>query len=171
MVSQHVFYQLVLLGLLWLFMMLHVMWPSDRLVPAPRLPQPGPPPRKRSKEPKPFAGLPRQPHCDACAQALETPTLPPPPVPPPKLTSTRGRRRHIDTSHHFCPDPNCAYGGWLGRGNISSNGHPSRGPWRQLHCSRCGSYFLETHGTILHGKRVSVDLIVHVIGCLGYGQE
>ena len=169
MVSQHVFYQLVLLGLLWLFMMLHVMWPSDRLVPAPRLPQPGPPPRKRSKEPKPFAGLPRQPHCDACAQALETPTLPPPPVPPPKLTSTRGRRRHIDTSHHFCPDPHCAYGGWLGRGNISSNGHPSRGPWRQLHCSRCGSYFLETHGTLLHGKRVSVDLIVHVIGCLAEG--
>src|SRR5215813_4117059 len=169
MVSQHVFYQLLLLGLLWLFMMLHVMWPSDRPVPVPRLPQPGPPPRKRSKEPKPFAGLPRQPHCDACAQPLETPTLPPPPVPPPKLTSTRGRRRHIDTSHHFCPDPHCAYGGWLGRGNISSNGHPSRGPWRQLHCSRCGSYFLETHGTILHGKRVSVDLIVHVIGCLAEG--
>ena len=28
---------------------------------------------------------------------------------------------------------------------------------------------LETHGTLLHGKRVSVDLIVHVIGCLAEG--
>src|SRR5262249_48417425 len=27
----------------------------------------------------------------------------------------------------------------------------------------------ETHGTLLHGKRVSVDLIVHVIGCLAEG--
>src|SRR5215813_5535425 len=169
MVSQHVFYQLLLLGLLWLFMMLHVMWPSDRPVPVPRLPQPGPPPRKRSKEPKPFAGLPRQSHCDACAQALETFTLLSPPVPSPKLTSTRGRCRHIDTSHHFCSDPHCAYGGWLGRGNISFNGHPSRGSWCQLHCSRCGSYFLETQGPLLHGKRVSVDLIVHVIGCFAEG--
>jgi transposase-like protein len=32
-----------------------------------------------------------------------------------------------------------------------------------------GGYFLETHGTLLHGKRVSVDLIVHVIGCLAEG--
>ncbi len=52
MVSHHIFYQLVLLGLLWLFMMLHVMWPSDRPVLAPRPPQPVAPPRKRSKEPK-----------------------------------------------------------------------------------------------------------------------
>jgi IS1 family transposase len=28
---------------------------------------------------------------------------------------------------------------------------------------------LETHGTIFHGKRVAVDLIVHVIGCLAEG--
>jgi IS1 family transposase len=28
---------------------------------------------------------------------------------------------------------------------------------------------LETHGTLFHGKRVSVDLIVHIIGCLAEG--
>jgi hypothetical protein len=28
---------------------------------------------------------------------------------------------------------------------------------------------LETHGTLFHGTRVSVDLIVHVIGCLAEG--
>ena len=30
MVSSHIFYQLVLLGLLWLCIMLHLAWPSDR---------------------------------------------------------------------------------------------------------------------------------------------
>ena len=54
-------------------------------------------------------------------------------------------------------------------GNIRTNGHPSGGPWRQLHCTGCDGYFLETHGTLFHGKRVSVDLIVHVIGCLAEG--
>jgi len=75
----------------------------------------------------------------------------------------------VDTSRHFCPYPDCAYQGWVGLGNLCANGHPSGGPWRQLHCTSCGGYFLETHGTIFHGKRVSVDLIVHVIGCLAEG--
>jgi IS1 family transposase len=75
----------------------------------------------------------------------------------------------VETSRHFCPYPACAYQGWMGLGNLCANGHPSGGPWRQLHCTSCGGYFLETHGTIFHGKRVSVDLIVHVIGCLAEG--
>jgi len=75
----------------------------------------------------------------------------------------------VDTSRHFCPYPDCAYQGWVGLGNLCANGHPSGGPWRQLHCTSCEGYFLETHGTIFHGKRVSVDLIVHVIGCLAEG--
>jgi IS1 family transposase/transposase-like protein len=169
MVSHHVFYQLVLVGLLWLFLMLHVRWPSDRPGPRQSPPQPVLPPRQRSQERKPFAGLTRKPHCDACEQAIEAPTLQPPAVPPPKLTSTRGRRRQIDISDHFCPDPDCSYGGWLGLGNLRANGHPRGGPWRQLYCSRCGGYFLETQGTIFHGKRVSVDLIVRAIACLAEG--
>ena len=88
---------------------------------------------------------------------------------PPRLVPTRGRPRQVDTSSHFCPHPHCAYQGWLGLGNITSNGHPSGGLWRQLHCTGCRGYFHETHGTPLHGKRVSVDLIVHVIGCLAEG--
>src|SRR5207302_8915750 len=70
---------------------------------------------------------------------------------------------------HFCPDPDCRYGGWLGLGNITSNGHPSGGPWRQLHCTACESYFLETHGTPLHGKRVSIELLVWAVGALAEG--
>jgi IS1 family transposase/transposase-like protein len=82
---------------------------------------------------------------------------------------TRGRRRHVDTSTHFCPNPDCAYRGWVGRGNLRANGHPNGGSWRQLLCIACRGYFLETLGTIFHGKRVPVDLIVRVIACLAEG--
>ena len=82
---------------------------------------------------------------------------------------TRGRRREIDTSRHFCPNPDCAYRGWVGWGNLRANGHPSGGPWRHLLCVVCRRYFLETLGTLFHGKRVSVELIVRVIACLAEG--
>jgi hypothetical protein len=82
---------------------------------------------------------------------------------------TRGRRREVDTSRHFCPNPDCAYRGWVGWGNLRANGHPSGGPWRQLLCVVCRRYFLETLGTLLHGKRASVELIVRVIACLAEG--
>jgi IS1 family transposase len=81
----------------------------------------------------------------------------------------RGRKRTVDTSGHFCPDPDCLYRGWLGRGNIRANGHPGGQPWRQFQCVSCRGFFYETHGTIFHGKRSSPDLIVHVIGCLAEG--
>src|SRR5437588_4234289 len=73
------------------------------------------------------------------------------------------------TSLHFCPHAGCAYRGWLGLGNVRANGHPSGGPWRQFHCTSCQGYFLETHGTILHGKHAEVDLIVRVLVCLAEG--
>src|SRR5262249_4602035 len=75
----------------------------------------------------------------------------------------------VDTSHHFCPNPDCAYRGWVGWGNLRANGHPSGSPWRQLLCVVCRRYFLETLGTLFHGKRTSVDLIVRVIACLAEG--
>jgi hypothetical protein len=82
---------------------------------------------------------------------------------------TRGRRRAIDTSRHFCPTPDCAYQGWVGWGNLRANGHPSGGPWRQLLWVVCRGYVLETLGTIFHGKRAAGDLIVRVIACLAEG--
>jgi len=75
----------------------------------------------------------------------------------------------VDTAWHFCPHPHCAYRGWVGLGNISANGHPSGGPWRQLHCTSCDGYFQETHGTPLHGKRVAPDLLVWAVGALAEG--
>src|SRR5438128_9650275 len=59
--------------------------------------------------------------------------------------------------------------GWLGLGNLRANGYPSGGPWRQFHCTSCQGYFLETHGTIFHGKQATVELIVRVLACLAEG--
>ena len=168
MVSDLFFYELLLLGLLWLCVMLSWVWPYDRAAPGLTTPTLAKPPRKRSRDPQPFPGLTRTPPCAACEQAHEHGPQPPG-CPPPRMAPTRGRPRQVDTSHHFCPDPDCRYGGWVGLGNITANGHPSGGPWRQLHCSRCGGYFQETHGTPLHGKRVSPDMLVWAIGALAEG--
>jgi IS1 family transposase len=161
MVSTLFFYQLVLIALVWLCVMLHWAWLSDPTTAGPT------PRRKRGREPKPFAGLTRQPPCDACAHASGL--RPPAPSAPPRIIPTRGRRRQVDTSTHFCPNPACAYRGWVGWGNLRANGHPNGGPWRQLLCVVCRRYFLETLGTLFHGKRTSVDLIVRVIACLAEG--
>jgi IS1 family transposase len=82
---------------------------------------------------------------------------------------TRGRHRQVDTSHQFCPNPDCVYRGWAGWGNLRANGHPGGGLWRQLLCVVCHRYFLETLGTLFHGKRTAPDLIVRVIACLAEG--
>jgi IS1 family transposase len=169
MLSNVLFYGLLLLGLLWLCVMLYYAWPSACPAGYQKTPQPAKPPRRRSHDPKPFPGLTRKPHCAACEQAAQEPVAPPPPTPPPPLTSSRGRPRQVDTSRHFCPNPDCDYRGWVGWGNLSANGHPSGGPWRQLHCAACDGYLLATHGTLFHGKRVTPDLLVWVVGALAEG--
>src|SRR3989442_6985827 len=168
MVSHLFFYQLTLIALVWLCVMLQWAWPSDPAAACPTTPEPGPPVPKRRREPTPFAGFTHKPHCDACEHATD-PRPQAPSAPPPRIIPTRGRRRQVDTATHFCPNPDCAYRGWVGWGNLRANGHPNGGPWRQLLCVACRRYFLETLGTLLHGKRVSVDLIVRVIGCLAEG--
>src|SRR5881628_1548949 len=169
MIANLVFYQLVLIALVWVFLILSWLWPSEPAAARPLPPTPVTPPRKRSTAPTPFPGLTRKPHCDACEHTIEDRRLPLPSAPPPKIISTRGRRRHVDTSRHFCPDADCRYGGWVGLGNLSANGHPSGGPWRQLHCTSCKGYFQETHGTLFHGKRVAPDLLVWAVGALAEG--
>ena len=168
MVSHLFFYQLTLIALVWLCVMLHWVWPSDSAAACPTTLAPPPPRPKRRRAPKPFEGFITRPHCDACEHAT-APRPHAPSAPPPRIVMTRGRRRAIDTSMHFCPNPDCAYRGWVGWGNLRANGHPSGGPWRQLLCVVCRGYFLETLGTIFHGKRASVDLIVRVIACLAEG--
>src|SRR6266849_6048671 len=124
MVSHLFFYQLMFLGLLWLCVMLHDAWPNECPGGEQRPSKPLPPPRKRSSAPKPFPGLTRTPPCAACEQVHEHGPRPPG-CPPPRMAPTRGRPRHVDTSQHFCPHPDCAYRGWVGLGNISANGLPT----------------------------------------------
>ncbi len=128
--SPHLFfYQLGLIALVWLCLMLQWAWPSDPAAcpTPPELPSPIP---KRHREPTPFAGLTTKPHCDACEHSTD-PRPQPPSAPPPRIVPPRGRRRQVDTSMHFCPNPDCAYRGWVGWGNLRANGHPNGGRWRQ----------------------------------------
>src|SRR5262244_2234784 len=168
MVSHLFFYQVVLVALVWLCLMLQWAWPSGPAAVCPTAPEPPPPRPKRRREPKPFAGLTTKPYCDACESA-SAPRPQTPLAPPPRIVMTRGRRRQVDTATHFCPNPDCAYRGWAGWGNLRANGHPSGGRWRQLLCIACRRYFLESLGTIFHGKCAAVDLIVRVIACLAEG--
>jgi transposase-like protein len=165
MVSHLFFYQLALFVLVWLFVMLHLAGsqPGVTIPPVPAKPK-----RKRSTEPKPFAGLTQKPHCVWCEQETGE-TVPGPPPRPELMPSTNRRPRTVDTSRHFCPHLNCEYRGWLGLGNLRANGHPNGGPWRQFHCTSCNGFFPEHHGTIFHGKQVAVERIVHVLACLAEG--
>jgi IS1 family transposase len=170
MIPHHVYYQLAIVGCLWLCIILHYIWPSRDAV-RPQVPNASGPPRfkhKRTSDPKPFEGLTQRPHCAACAHDANHPTAPPPRRPD-AMPPTNRRPCAIDTSMHFCPHEGCDYRGWLGLGNLRANGHPSGGPWRQLYCRSCDGYFLETHGTLFHGKRLSVELIVRVLACLAEG--
>src|SRR5216684_8257405 len=123
MISHLFFYQLVLIALVWLFLMLHYAWPSDRP------PHQSPPARltrrrQRSTAPTPFAGLTQQPHCALCEQ--ETVEIAPaPPIRPHPISPTNRRPREVDTSMHFCPHRGCDYRGWLGLGNLRANGLPT----------------------------------------------
>ena len=158
----------MILVLLWLCVMLPHLWPNP---PGgmPKTPtDPIKPKRKRSTEPQPFEGLTKKPHCALCERDTVQPQ-PPSPVPPDSMAPTNRRPREVDTSKHFCPHSGCDFWGWLGLGNLRANGHPNGGPWRQFHCTSCEGYFLETQGTIFHGKQAAVELIVRVLACLAEG--
>ena len=57
MVSNLVFYQLVLIALVWLFLMLSWVWPSEPAAARPLPATPVTPPRKRSTAPTPFTSI------------------------------------------------------------------------------------------------------------------
>ena len=123
MIPHLVYYQLVILVLLWLCLMLPYLWPSPPGE-APKTPtQPIRPKRKPSTEPKPFAGLTRKPHCALCEQEIGA-RAPAPPRRPDPMPPTHRRPRTVDTSMHFCPHTDCDYRGWLGLNNLRANGHP-----------------------------------------------
>jgi IS1 family transposase/transposase-like protein len=127
------------------------------------------PPRAK-RDPKPFAGFIHKPDCPLCEPKAELqPSASAPNASPPRMLFTRGRPRHIETSGHFCPHSTCSYHGRVGWGNLRANGHPNGRRWRQLVCLSCKRHFLETHGTLLHGKQVEPDKLVWAITALAEG--
>jgi hypothetical protein len=168
MVDDPLLYDLLLVGLLWLSILLYKGWARHGSAPCPAPRKPATPLPQYSRVPKPFAGLTHKPRCPACEQA-RAPGSPTPCVPPPRLSSPHGRPRQVDTSTQFCPQPHCAYYGWVRRGNIRANGYPSGGRWRQFQCRSCKQYFLGTQGTPLHGKRVPPEVLVWGVGALAEG--
>jgi IS1 family transposase/transposase-like protein len=164
MVHDLLFHALLLLGILWLSVILIWVWLQRHAATSHATTWA----TRRSQANKPFPGLTHKPSCAICEDGAKEQAKAPPSAPSPIVT-IRGCPRQVDTQHHFCPSPRCDYRGWVGRGNIRANGHPSGGRWRQLQCVACGTYFLETHGTPLHGKRVAPELVVWAVGALAEG--
>jgi hypothetical protein len=156
------FYPFTGVVLILLALLFYRVWQGGRSAPAGlKLP-------RRKPEPKLFGGLTRKPDCEACAQQIQSQ----PHVlgaPPPRMILTRGRRRQVDTTSHFCPQATCSEHGRVGFGNIRANGHPNGRRWRQLVCLGGHGYVLETHGTPLHGKQVDPDTLVWALAALAAG--
>jgi hypothetical protein len=167
MVDSLGFYALLLLGLLCLGVLCSWLWLRRPVAMESTDRRPAKPSTRRSADPKPFPGLIIKPTCICCEQT-PAPT-PPPGVSPQLIVTRRHRPRNVDTQLHYCPEETCAYYGWVGCGNIRTNGHPGRGPWRQLQCLACHKYFQETLGTPLHGKHVPTELIIRVMASLAEG--
>jgi IS1 family transposase len=166
--SDLVFSPLALVVLVWLFVILVLVWPSGYGAAWRRPAKPIKTTHTRTRDSQSFAGLTRKPHCEACAQRTE-PRQQAPAAPPPRLVFIRGRRRQVNTSHHFCPQATCAYHGWVGCGNLRANGHPNGRRWRQLYCLGCKSYFQETQGTPFQDKQVPPEQLVRAVAALAEG--
>jgi hypothetical protein len=105
MVHDLLSYALLLTGILWLYVILMWVWPPHQAAPGHTDRQPAHQAARRSQDPKPFSGLTHKPCCVACEHAAQTSAVQSPLAPPLLITSTRGRRRQVDTSAHFCPSP------------------------------------------------------------------
>lgn len=127
--------------------------------------------RGRAESASPLATAPTAPlACPACeAEGQRDDQGTTVPEPPPRIEQSRGRPRAVDTSSHFCPDKDCKYYGWVGLGNIRSNGHPNSGAWRQLACTVCGKTFMETTHTIFYAKKTPAETIWRALIALAEG--
>jgi hypothetical protein len=164
MVHDLLFHTLLLFGILGLSMSLIWVWRQRHAATSHATTRA----TRRGPGHKPFPGLTRKPSCATCEDRAQEQVKASPTVPSPMVTR-RGCPRTVDTQHQFCPSPHGAYYGWVGCGNVRANGHPSGGRWRQLQCVACGTYFLETHGTPLHGKRIAPERAVWAVSALAEG--
>jgi hypothetical protein len=91
MVPQLIFSQLVLSALVRVFLLLYWLWPSDHAARGQAIAMSESTQHRRSREPKPFAGLTHKPLCAACEQKVTDPK--PPSAAPPEPMSPTNRRR------------------------------------------------------------------------------
>ena len=108
-----------------------------------------------------------RPDCPACQAEGHEDERPSRPAPRQKKKS--GRPRNVNTDWHFCPEQSCSHYGWVGLGNIIANGHPNGGQWRQLHCTVCEGYFMETVGTIFYRSPLPPERLCQIIQGLAEG--
>jgi hypothetical protein len=166
----HPFFSLMVVwGLLWIFCMLPLAWPS----PCPATPQrpaePIVPRRPRSSEPQSFAGLTHKPHCVACEPA------PPAPRSLPLLRHRHGSPPPLAASARWTPGTNSARtqtvplgAGWAG-GISAPMVIPIAVPGGSCCVSSVVAIFSRPSATLFHSKRTSVELIVRVLACLAEG--
>jgi hypothetical protein len=85
------------------------------------------------------------------------------------MTCTRGCRRQVETTGHFCPDVTCPDHGWVGLDHIRAHGHPHGRRWRPLVGLGGHGYCLETVGTPLHAKQGNPDTLVWAMAARAEG--
>ena len=166
MVPDFFFSQLALIALVWLYLMLHWVWPSDPAACSTTAAFSSPRPKPK-REPTPFAGLTTKPPCDACTRPRRPPARP--------LSSAPAPGAHAGATtagghfYPFLPEPGLCLSG-LGRLGQSPRQWPSQ--WRSLAAAavcRLSPLFSRDPRHDLHGKQASVELIVRVIACLAEG--
>ncbi len=159
--------EIILIIQIWILMNWLPIWLEGQETEQKRKKKGSPRKKRQRKKPGAFQGLTRKPECEVCQAAANDQTERP--IPPPMIETKRGRPREVDTSSHYCPDKACRYYGWLGRGNMTANGHPNGGRVRQLQCKVCKNYFAETTGTIFYRSRVTAETKLRAIATLAEG--
>jgi hypothetical protein len=94
MIDHLLFYDFLLIALLWLGVILYEQWARTRASTHLTTHQLATPLPQHSHDPTPFAGLTHKPHCAACEQGPAP--AEPVPLPPLPLPSSLGRPRQVD---------------------------------------------------------------------------
>ena len=114
--------------------------------------------------------------CDCCRAEVGQ-MSPPSPISAVEAWSTRrskrGRKKLIDSSGHYCPNPECRY--YLNRDAAShalvSNGHHGVQAIRQWVCQACGSYVSERHDTAMSHLKTPLADVANALDLLNRGNS
>ena len=85
------------------------------------------------------------------------------------MTFTRGRRRQVDTTGHFCPHAACAYHGRVGWGISAPMAIPMADDGANWCVCSCQRLFPRDPWHAVHGKQVEPDKLVWAIAALAEG--